>query len=377
MDLITLVKDNDIFASELNDNFKAARIGRNFFGDGSDGDVLINTETTLTEDKYYNNLTIDGVKLHSNGYKIYVKNTLEFKNGGWIECAGSAGLNGTEPTITAYDDIDAGVGGDGGSRAYLDGSLPNPANGADGANGGVESTMLTETSAYHYGNAGEDFDKAIDTQQGGAGGYGGNIEESSVIGGGEGGTTSYARRRIPNNYIRNAFDFVNWRDSADAHTAVLHPSLGGGSGGSGEAQGYVTSADDEAAGASGGAGGSGGGGGIVFIAAKEIITEDGIEHIVAIGGNGGDAASGKYMITENTTDCSAGYGGSGGGAGGPGGVVFLIYHSWTGTGEVNVSGGTGGSGSTGTDGLAVGVVSAPDGQDGFNGPDGQVFKYQV
>lgn len=47
------------------------------FGDGSDGDVVINVNTTLTGDMNYNNLTIDvGVTLYPDGYVIYVKDTL-------------------------------------------------------------------------------------------------------------------------------------------------------------------------------------------------------------------------------------------------------------------------------------------------------------
>jgi hypothetical protein len=47
------------------------------YGQGTDGDVTITGNTTLTSDKYYNNLTVNGgVTLTCSGYKIFVKNTL-------------------------------------------------------------------------------------------------------------------------------------------------------------------------------------------------------------------------------------------------------------------------------------------------------------
>jgi hypothetical protein len=47
------------------------------YGQGTDGDVTITSNTTLTSDKYYNNLTVNvGVTLTCSGYKIFVKNTL-------------------------------------------------------------------------------------------------------------------------------------------------------------------------------------------------------------------------------------------------------------------------------------------------------------
>lgn len=47
------------------------------FGDGSDGDVIISTDTTLVRDMYYNNLTINSTKtLYPNWYRIFVKETL-------------------------------------------------------------------------------------------------------------------------------------------------------------------------------------------------------------------------------------------------------------------------------------------------------------
>ena len=68
------------------------------FGDGSDGDVVISVNTTLTRDMNYNNLTIDaGVTLYPDGYVIYVKNTLTVNgiiNRNGSGAGGSGGIAG-------------------------------------------------------------------------------------------------------------------------------------------------------------------------------------------------------------------------------------------------------------------------------------------
>jgi hypothetical protein len=67
------------------------------FGDWSDWDVTISSNTTLTRDMYYNNLTIDNAKtLYPNWYKIFVKWTL--LNNGTISHNGNNGSNWTNWT---------------------------------------------------------------------------------------------------------------------------------------------------------------------------------------------------------------------------------------------------------------------------------------
>lgn len=47
------------------------------FGNGIDGNVTISTNTSLSRDMYYNTLTVDsGITLFTNGFKIFVKETL-------------------------------------------------------------------------------------------------------------------------------------------------------------------------------------------------------------------------------------------------------------------------------------------------------------
>lgn len=47
------------------------------YGSGMDGNVTISTNTTLTRDMYYNNLTINpGIVLNTAGYRVFVRNNL-------------------------------------------------------------------------------------------------------------------------------------------------------------------------------------------------------------------------------------------------------------------------------------------------------------
>lgn len=55
--------------------------GLSVYGNGIDGDVIISTNTALTRDMYYNNLTINAsCNLDPAGYRIFVKGTLTFTN---------------------------------------------------------------------------------------------------------------------------------------------------------------------------------------------------------------------------------------------------------------------------------------------------------
>ncbi len=51
--------NDDVLATAIEDVW-------NYFGDGSDGDVTISSNTTLVSDRYYNNLTVNnGVTLNT------------------------------------------------------------------------------------------------------------------------------------------------------------------------------------------------------------------------------------------------------------------------------------------------------------------------
>ncbi|MCC6191389.1 MAG: hypothetical protein IT318_20390, partial [Anaerolineales bacterium] len=60
-------------------NARSSSGGLSVYGDGSDGDVTISVDTSLSTNKTYNNLTIAaGVSLNANGYGIWVNGTLTF-----------------------------------------------------------------------------------------------------------------------------------------------------------------------------------------------------------------------------------------------------------------------------------------------------------
>lgn len=73
------------------------RLGNDsIYGQGTDGDAVISSNTTLTADKYYNNLTINSsVTLLTNGFRLFVKGALT--NNGYI---GVGAVNAGEPTST-------------------------------------------------------------------------------------------------------------------------------------------------------------------------------------------------------------------------------------------------------------------------------------
>jgi hypothetical protein len=109
----------------------------NLFGDGFDGDATISTTTTLTQDKFYDDLTVTSAgTLNSGGYRIYVKGTLTIDSGGVIANDGSSATSRT---------------GASGAPAGTDNSNSLFSGGA-GANGGNFSNGSNATSSsYTWG----------------------------------------------------------------------------------------------------------------------------------------------------------------------------------------------------------------------------------
>jgi hypothetical protein len=103
------------------------------FGAGDDGEATgsgaISGTTTLSQDMYYNNLTVTGT-LKTNGFRVYVKGTLT--NSGTIECRGSTGTQGSN-SYSGNAGKAGGAGGIGANSGTLGG-------GADGGIGGIGGT---------------------------------------------------------------------------------------------------------------------------------------------------------------------------------------------------------------------------------------------
>ena len=264
-----IVNDTKLFAQPI-------------YGDGSDGNVTISSNTSLTADKFYNNLTLDSsFTLNPDGYRIFVKGTLTIN--GTIARNGNIGGNGG-----ANDEY--GTGG----SALTTNTLGGSGVGGNGGTFGVGATV----------------GGAANPSKGGNGGAGGNAAGDSGEGR-AGGTATAPTQPI------NAIPFCIMLTDFPTTNKILGGG-GGGGGGWHNVQHY------------GGAGG-GSGGGVIFIAARKIVLNGSIE---AKGGNGGNGYGG-----------GGNYSGNGGGGGGGFVILIYNSKTGSGTIDVSGgSVGTGGSG---------------------------------
>lgn len=332
-------------ASDLNLNFKKTVYP--FFGDGSDGDVVISSNTTLTADMYYDDLTInDGIELKPDGYKIFVRGTLTFLGTGKISAYGGDGGNGGNGA--AVNGAGAGTPGSAPTQANTAGTLPASGTSGDGGEGDQNTGGFVPTP----GVAGSNSIKAIVSSNGSSGG--------AAIGGGSGaGGAAGAigtNTGTPVNPLKTYFDVYNLLDLNDNTIARMDINAGAGSGGGGgigESPLFYCG---------GGGGGAGAPGGIAWVSAFKIVTVNGNDYIDVHGGDGGDGGNGGSGASPGGA-----YGGSGGG-GGNGGVAIVIYNEKTGTGTINITLGTKGVKGTGGDG---------DGNDGNDGIVGENYELQI
>jgi len=110
------------------------------FGDGSDGDVVISSDTTLTRDMYYENLTVNsGIVLTTDGFKVFVRNVLKkrgtIRNNGADAVADTPGNGAPAGSLAG-----GGKGGAGQASSYTDGAagtLQVNSLGGDGGAGGA------------------------------------------------------------------------------------------------------------------------------------------------------------------------------------------------------------------------------------------------
>lgn len=255
------------------------------YGDGSDGDVTISADTTITSDmingiKNYNNLTIDSTKiLTCLGGIIFVNGTLTVNgtlsaNGG----NGSGASGGTASAGPAGTSVSNG-GGNGGVNA---------------GGPGLPTASPLSATAIAYGGAGGAGGAAA-----AAGGVSGLAVTLSTL-------TEAAQAKLPNIFTMGVIL------SRNATPIIITGSGRGGGGGAGSGA------------ASGG--GGGGGGGCLIIFARHVA---GSGTIRANGGNGADAS---------------GTGNKGGGGGGGGGFIALFTSDTSHSLTIEVNGGNGGAG---------------------------------
>ncbi len=332
------------------------------FGDGSDGDVTLTGNVTLTRDMFYNNLTIDGAyNINAGGYKIYVKGVLKRNTGstGKIYNNGGAGGNGGN---AAYNT--AGTAGTAGSAAP-GGTLPAGKAGLAGVAGlNLAKGAGTGSSgvAGNAGNNGVAATNAYSNQNSAAGKAGGTARAtgaSSYAGGAAGATGSTTQTKEPANSqhsAENPFCLLSGT-LTEKQICASAPSSGSGAVSSYNASYIIYTS-------TGGSGGSGASGGMVVVFAHKIIDLGTGTMFEAIGGDGGDAGTG-HITASGGNAVSAGSSAS---AGGNGGIVVIGHRGKFGTCTVDVSGGTGG---TGAPAITYGTyMTAEAGQDGADGNAG-------
>lgn len=294
-----------------------------FYGDGSDSDATITGITILQRDTYYNNLTINnGGILRPNGWRIFVKGTLNIIAGGLIDRNGNAGAAGGNAGLTG------GAGGAAATGLTDDGSTALGGSGAGTA--GRANTTPGAGSAVTVIPAGT-------VGEGGNGGGGGGGE------GNVGGSVAIA------NTVGTNITVAKFRSLGITLAVNYLQLISGGTGGRGGSSG---SGDGVTRG--GGGGGGGAGGGVMGIWAKTITNAGTISAVGGAGGAGG------------ATDDFSGAGGGGGGGGG--GFIYIFTDSYTNTGTVSAAAGA--NGAFGTLGGFIGVPTA-----GAVATAGNVVKY--
>ena len=270
-----------------------------YFGDGSDGDVTISSNTNISEVKRYNNLTINAGQTLSSSITSDTSLTIQVKE--------TLTINGT----ISMD----GKGGSGG------------AGGVFGAGGVDHTSSEIDGDPGLLGTAGNSGNK--DTVAAGLGsggsGAGGRAPDRTDVTTGRASAPSNTRTGIPFYLSTTMPQFFGAGGS-------------GGTGGKGGAGGVGSGAVGHGGvGGTGGTGGNGGGG--ILIMAKNIVFNSGavITADGAQGGVGGIGSDGQ--CSPGGTTNGEGGDGAGAGGGGEGGYVILFYETIVNSGTITVTGG--------------------------------------
>jgi hypothetical protein len=241
--LVELERMQQVIGTVENDSQQQLSF-QSFFGDGSDGDVTIDTNTTLLRDMYYRNLVVEqGTSINTNGFRVFVRDTLYLN--GFMWNPGEDGGDG--------DAVSAGAGGVGAGH-----SGSTLGRGKDGGKG-EDGTPAVAGIDINGGRGGDGGD---------GGGLNGELGGATIIGGGIGVENGLA-------------DIRNLTKGYHAYNQRIEGGAGGGGGG-------------EDSGTFGGGGGSGGG--VIMVAAYRIRTGynpiSSSKQFHAPGGNGGEGGNG-------------------------------------------------------------------------------------
>jgi hypothetical protein len=333
-----------------------------FFGDGSDGDITVTSETSINRDVFYKNLTVmKGGHFRTNGFKVRVKETLFVK--GDIYDMGVISNNGDDArnSVGTIEEVSSSVppGTPGGGAGSTGGGGRG---GAGMYNGGRHLGVVIDGQSEHESEDGGELVPAVDRATTGSfpfGGNGGNGGTAVTGSNGSGHVTRFgelaplARNPIAGNFPNY---FGGHRGLFTAMTAAV---IGKAMSGSGSIE-LITGGTGGGAGAcfnSGTigvrprSGWGGGGGGVLYLAARNMVISGTLE---AYGGHGGNT-----------------FGVAGGGGGGGGGVVIIVYSRldsrYSPDTFINVHGGAPGIGQTTLPTAAIAVA----------GESGRYFSFEV
>lgn len=260
------------------------------FGSGFDGDVTISSNTSLTRDMYYNNLTIQtGFTLSPKWFRIFVAGTLN------CEWTGKIASNWGNGWTGAVGNTVLPAGGTAGAVDYSTGSLPIPKAWVvwgNGTNGDISNWTAWLSVTLNLSEV-----AAV------AGGVPWRGSFSATVGtawAAWAGSTAPKEKPYVFSAAYKLYDLI-------ASTITRHditPSGGSGGGGGWNGSGNY----------GGGGWGSGSTGWLVFISAKTITNIN----AEALGGNGWTGWAGILNS-----------GGGGGWAGWNGGIVIILYRTKT------------------------------------------------
>lgn len=296
------------------------------FGTGLDGDVTISAgTTTLIRDMHYNNLTITGGILDTNGFRVFVAGTLDVSSASTQKGSITVSVGNQTANASAI----AAAGGVAVNPASGPGTLPTAASPGSGKSSGTNSSTAGQSASSASIAAGG---------RGGSGGTGG------AKGGGSALANGAAKPAAPTFSAQGIYTNFPAILGGSLSTWLVHGSIGG-------------SGQGDSVNAGGGSGAPGSRGGIIWLAAN-IINRGASTHASVIYAPGQAAGAGAA----GTAGTAGGGAGSGGGGGG---WIYVIAGSLTGAQKAAALDASGGNGSAGGNGVSTG--HGGDGGDGGNG----------
>ncbi len=292
------------------------RIGNDsVYGTGSDGTVVIASNTSLTRDMYYSSLTINsGSHLNTNGFKVFVKNTLTVNGSIGI----NAGVAVSNATLVGTSNIAANttnsIGGSAAGVTYTASQVSSDVrsyieNILMGASVSVSGTVAAFTGGAGGGNGAAGTVTPATAGSGATNGAAGSAGSGATAGGAGGAGDLGPHRNVL---------------APGGNGTAGTPGTNGAAGSAGSA-GTNGAAGTTPPAASGGTGARGGG--VVLVCAKSITGSGSIVSLGSHGGLGGNSATGTGATNgANGTGATAGGAGSAGSAGTAAPGASIAHH---------------------------------------------------